>query len=380
MGCVAADADREHVGRGAVENAVRGGTEQQCKPVATVAADHDEVDGLFFCNTMNFCFGTSEDEVSMIGRHADRRCEFGKMGFGLGMDLFLYGRQVHRNVSAVCETQWFDDVDDVQFGADAFCNGEGPGCNALRLFGQVYRQQDPSVCAHDCPPAEVRATIQHNRRDEQPDAPRRHRSKALIWLIIGVILLAAFGPIFWMLPSAADRRLAKMRGRARTLGIHVEITQLDDLVAEPHARVTAGGVRREPKVSCAAYRMGLPRMARAAPKWMILRMPGADDGPIPGWQWDVASGRAMPSGDADYWKRVADLTSAFPPDTLALAAGPSEVACWWRERTTAQDAEKDVDRLHETLQKLAEIQRVADASASAGDADEEAPEPSRTRH
>lgn len=200
----------------------------------------------------------------------------------------------------------------------------------------------------------------------------------MIWLIIGVILLAAFGPIFWMLPSAADRRLAKMRGRARALGIHVEITQLDDLVAEPQARVSAGGVRREPKISCAAYRMGLSRMARAAPKWMILRMPDADDGPIPGWQWDVASGRASPSGDADYWKRVADLTSAFPPDTLALAAGPSEVACWWRERTTAQDAEKDVDRLHETLQKLGEIQMVADAAATAGDADEQAPEPPRT--
>jgi hypothetical protein len=194
----------------------------------------------------------------------------------------------------------------------------------------------------------------------------------LIWLIIGAILLAAFGPIFWMLPSAADRRLAKMRARARALGIQVEITQLDDLAAEPQARVSAGGVRREPKVSCAAYRLGLSRMARAAPKWMILRMSAADDGPIPGWQWDVASGRAAPPGDADYWKRVADLTTALPPDTLALAAGPSEVACWWRERTSAQDAEKDVDRLHETLQKLSEIQIVADAAVAIADADEQA--------
>lgn len=202
----------------------------------------------------------------------------------------------------------------------------------------------------------------------------------MIWLIIGVILLAAFGPIFWMLPSPKDRRLAKMRARARALGIHVEITTLDDLVAEPQARVSAGGVRREPKVSCAAYRMGLRRMARAAPTWMILRVPDAEEGPFSGWQWDAAAGPAIPPGDADYWRRVADLTSQLPADALALAAGASDVACWWRERTSAQDAEKDVDRLGETLKNLSEIQIVMDSAATAGDAGEDPPKTPPTLH
>jgi hypothetical protein len=69
----------------------------------------------------------------------------------------------------------------------------------------------------------------------------------LTWLIIIVALFAAFGPLLWMMPSRADRRLAKMRARARTHGIHVEITQLDDLDAEPQARVTSGGVKLEPR-------------------------------------------------------------------------------------------------------------------------------------
>ena len=106
---------------------------------------------------------------------------------------------------------------------------------------------------------------------------------SLTWLIIAVALFAAFGPLFWMMPSRSDRRLAKMRTRARSHGIHVEITQLDDLAAEPHARVNSAGVKLEPKVMCAAYRLGMQRLAKAAPQWQVLRKPGANDGPIDGW-------------------------------------------------------------------------------------------------
>jgi hypothetical protein len=201
----------------------------------------------------------------------------------------------------------------------------------------------------------------------------------LTWLIIGVVLFAAFGPIFWMLPSRSDRRLAKMRARARSHGIQVEMTQLDDLVADASARVSAGGVRREPKVSCAAYRLGLRRLARAAPQWKMLYKPDAVEGPMRGWLWDGASG-STPATDADYWRRVADVVAQLPSDALAVAAGPSEVSCWWRERASAEDAVTSVDRLHDTLQKLAEIQMVADASATSNDAAEDPPEAPATRH
>jgi len=197
----------------------------------------------------------------------------------------------------------------------------------------------------------------------------------LSWLIIGVILVAAFGPIFWMVPSASDRRLAKMRARARTHGVQIEMTQLDDLNAEASARVTAGGVRRDPKVSVAAYRLALRRLARAAPRWKILRRPAANDGPLPDWQWETA-----PSGDADYWKQVANVVSQLPSDALALAADASEVSCWWRERVSAQDAVGSVDHLYELLRKLSEIQTLADESAAAAETAEDAAEPPSKRH
>jgi hypothetical protein len=213
-----------------------------------------------------------------------------------------------------------------------------------------------------------------------PAGPYRitQRSTSLTWLIIIVALFAAFGPLLWMMPSRADRRLAKMRSRARTHGIHVEITQLDDLAAEPQARVTAGGVKLDPKVMCAAYRLGMRRLARAAPQWKILRKSGANDGPIDGWIWAT---RAL--GDSAYWQRVGEVLRALPPDALACATDASEVTCWWRERTTAEDAEASVDRLHVMLQNLAEIQLLADevatAAAAAIDASDDTSDDASTR-
>jgi hypothetical protein len=181
-----------------------------------------------------------------------------------------------------------------------------------------------------------------------------------------LVLLAAFGPILWMLPSPSDRRLAAMRARARSQGIHVEIAQLPDLEADPAARVTAGGRRLEPKVQCAAYRMPLRREARAAPQWRLLRNHAATDGPIDGWQWDSPR-----IDDAAYWQDVIAVVRELPPDALACAADARETSCWWRERVAQNEAESGVDRLAALLDKLAQIQMLAHERATAEpDADE----------
>jgi len=184
----------------------------------------------------------------------------------------------------------------------------------------------------------------------------------LNWLIIALILLAAFGPILWLVPSRTDRRLAKMRARARVHGIQVEVTQLADLYAPPTARVTAGGRRLEPTVQCAVYRLGLSQPAKAAPRWKILRGPNSSSGPVAGWQLESAA-----DGDAEYWQRVADVVRELPADALACAADASEVACWWRERASGENAVASVDALHGSLTELSEIQRAADARSTPDD-------------
>ena len=186
------------------------------------------------------------------------------------------------------------------------------------------------------------------------------------WIVIVLVLLAAFGPILWLLPSRSDRRLAAMRARARMHGIHVEITQLPDVEADATARVTASGKRLDPKVSCAAYRLSMRQEARAAPQWKLLRNRAVTDGPIDGWQWD--SPRV---DDAAYWHDVVAVVRQLPADALACAADARETSCWWRERAEQNDAESSVDRLAALLDKLAEIQKLAHerAAAEADDAE-----------
>jgi hypothetical protein len=187
----------------------------------------------------------------------------------------------------------------------------------------------------------------------------------LNWLVITLILVAAFGPVFWMVPSRSERRLALMRSRARAHGIRVELMQLPDVAADHMARVTAGARRVEPMVMCAAYHLAMPRRARGAPLWRVLRNAAASTGPLPGWQWDSA-----PCGDPAYWREVGSAFDGLPADALACGATATEVSCWWRERASPEEAEKAVDSLRAALAKLAEVQRVADEAKQFEDADD----------
>jgi len=191
------------------------------------------------------------------------------------------------------------------------------------------------------------------------------------WIVIGLVLLAAFGPVLWLLPSANDRRLTKLRGRARTLGLEVEIVRLPDVNAAPEERVTAGGRRREPTVAATAYRLPCPRKLTRAPAWRLLR--GGDVGPLSGWQWDGA-----PAGSPAYWAKLAPVLARLPADALACAAQPHAVCCWWRERTAASDTDTILDSLYAVLVEILEIHKVEDemllAEEATDGADEDAEE------
>jgi hypothetical protein len=187
------------------------------------------------------------------------------------------------------------------------------------------------------------------------------------WVVIALVLLAAFGPVLWLLPSANDRRLTKLRGRARSLGLELELTRLPDLSAAPAEHVTAGGRRREPTVLVTAYRLPSVRKLGRAPTWRLRR--GDAAGPLPGWQWD-----STPAGSAAYWTKLATPLARVPADALGCAAQPHAVCCFWRETTAADDTDAILDSLFGVLQEMLEIQRIEDemirAAEAAADADE----------
>lgn len=175
------------------------------------------------------------------------------------------------------------------------------------------------------------------------------------WLIIGLVLLAAFGPVLWLVPSHRDRTLTRMRARARTHGLHVDVVHLEDPDPPLEARVTAGGKTRKPTIEGATYRLTLVRKASLAPAWSLARA-SREAGPagVAGWQWASA-----PAGDDPYWQRVAGTIAALPADAFACASGADEVSVTWRERTAGDAAESAVDALAKCLRELAECQRLS---------------------
>ncbi len=188
------------------------------------------------------------------------------------------------------------------------------------------------------------------------------------WVIIVVVWLAAFGPVLWLVPSKKDRRLARMRQRARSNGLRVDITTLPDTYAPPTARVSAGGVEREPKVECAVYWAVSPRQLGYAPSWRILRTPEpadgpADrpaDGPVRGWIWDSKT-----ADDPNYWERMVPLLEPLPDGILAVEANTREVGLYWQERVSAAEADEKVDEIAAFLNTLVEEQRRIDAEREA---------------
>lgn len=160
------------------------------------------------------------------------------------------------------------------------------------------------------------------------------------WIVIAVILLAAFGPVLWILPSRRDRRLAALRARAREEGLVVDLRKLPKRNAVAHERVSSAGQVRDPVVEVAAYAQGLARKLRNLPAWRLQRGEAEDDAeraPRPGWVYlDRPTGR-------DHVAAMLELAdpflSALPGDVLAVEVAPRSLLIYWLEGLGAGPAQ-----------------------------------------
>ncbi len=174
----------------------------------------------------------------------------------------------------------------------------------------------------------------------------------MTWLLIGLLVLAAIGPIFWVLPSPGERRQMRLRNRAMAAGVQVRLRTYPDPGAPATERVTAGGRVRKPRRQVMTYRMPVilpPRARRMAPVWCWLRHRDAEAaGEVPaGWTADPPSAQ----GDATYWQQVRELVASLPATVVAVEAGPEDVALAWLEH----GEEDAADAIVATLEQLRRI-------------------------
>lgn len=181
--------------------------------------------------------------------------------------------------------------------------------------------------------------------------------RGVVWVIVALGLLVAFGPIVWLMPSRRDRQLAKLREAARRAGLVVELVRVPVLDAKPEERVSAGGVARDAQRACTAYRLPVHGLDHDAPEWFVLRdAAGAD--PVPGWtRHPDRRPRGLPPDAGPYWARVAEAAAALEERCVALECTPAGVTWYWLENAGQRAPADIVADIAECLHAVAALQR-----------------------
>jgi len=166
---------------------------------------------------------------------------------------------------------------------------------------------------------------------------------SMTWLIVLLVLVIAVGPVMYLVPTAADKRLGGLREAARRLGLTVQLTSVPKLDPASHERVSAGGKSREPRLHCVAYRLALGDSLSAVRPLQLLRLPPQPTVPVeevmPGWA-------LAPASDRDFWQQfnraqqgeqlLERLTTYWPQDVLSLSIDEREIACLWQEKAAVE--------------------------------------------
>ena len=175
----------------------------------------------------------------------------------------------------------------------------------------------------------------------------------MVWIVIALVLAAAIGPVFYLMPSKASRRQAALRTAARQAGLVVEVASVPKLDADAPERVSSGGEPRDAKIDCAAYRLPLARRLVRAPRWMLLKS-ARENRFLPGWT-TLTPPVAVPVERAAYWREVGAIIDALPGSCVAVEAAAQMVTWYGRERIGDANPETLVQAIRDGLAKLAEV-------------------------
>ena len=172
-------------------------------------------------------------------------------------------------------------------------------------------------------------------------------------IIIGVFILAA-GPLFYLMPTAKDKRLAALRTDARQLGFTIQLDSLLKLDPSAEERVTAGGQARSGKVECMRYQLPLGQTLNYLSPITLQRLPAAPTVPtailMEGWglPTDLVVGVRAVGGIAKNtaaWQQQGQLLESIrkalfemPDDVLGIALDGRSVSAFWLEGSGKEKA------------------------------------------
>ncbi len=183
----------------------------------------------------------------------------------------------------------------------------------------------------------------------------------MTWLLVGGLLVLAFAPVLWLMPTKRDRQLVKLREQARREGLIVEVTTLPKRRARAEERVGADGVARDATQPCSAYRLAASKPWRRAPCWFLLRDAGGAT-PLLGWAQHPEV--PLPRVDAHYWRAVGGAVAGLEDHCLATEVTESAASWYWLENARGREASELVGEIADRLRAIASLQARSGVSRS----------------
>lgn len=180
----------------------------------------------------------------------------------------------------------------------------------------------------------------------------------MTWVIVALVLIGVVGPLFWMLPSKRERQVGALRAAARGAALMVELASVPKPDASANERVSAGGVARDAKIRCAAYRLLFPKAQPDAPRWFLLKTGASGGGvvggvPVAGWALRETAANTPDS--SEYWRQVGVIVNELPGDCVGVEADAGQVAWYGRERFGDQTVDAAVAAVRRGLTELAAL-------------------------
>jgi len=154
----------------------------------------------------------------------------------------------------------------------------------------------------------------------------------VVYVLIGVILLAIIVPILLVLPSTRQKERMQMRMIARAAGVSVELTSIDDPNPKQDKYIGYTGKRIPAVLKVVAYRLQRKRDSdwRHLPKvsWCLFK--GLDNN----WHWTSELDEAMNKQLAGW---LEDVAPDLPSDVVQIEEDSYNICVYWHESTRGDE-------------------------------------------
>ena len=174
----------------------------------------------------------------------------------------------------------------------------------------------------------------------------------LAYILISVVFVIVFGGIASILPSRHERQLGTLRVAARKLDLEISLVQIADVNASLSDRVTAGGIKQDPKKRCVAWSKRYPDKFAAIPEWINY---ASDQDEPAQLKWRLSTEDQERSNlPHSYWLEVSRITAQLPAHCIALECTHTEIR-WLGYESLTSTADEFIQAMVQGLDALMQL-------------------------